>query len=56
MGFGAQINRSFGAFNFIRLDATHTDFDQVTHTNSNLKTLKADADMDVISLSIGKTF
>ena len=55
-GLGLQFNKDAGPFNFIRLDATHTDFDQVTHTNSNLKTLKADADMDVISLSIGKTF
>ena len=55
-GLGLQINKDAGPFNFIRLDASHTDFDEVTHTNSNLKLLKADADMDVISLSIGKTF
>jgi hypothetical protein len=56
IGLGAQINNAFGTFDFIRLEATSTDFDQISHTNSNSKSLKADADMDLISLSIGKSF
>ena len=56
IGLGAQMNNAFGTFDFIRLEATSTDFDQISHTNSNSKKLKADADMDVISLSIGKSF
>jgi hypothetical protein len=56
MGFGAQMNRSFGAFDFIRLEATQTDFDKITHTNSNSKVLTANAEMELISLSIGKSF
>ena len=55
-GIGAQMNRAFGPFNFIRLEATQTDFDSIKHTNSNSKTLTADAEMELISLSIGKTF
>ena len=55
-GLGIQVNADIGAFSFIRLEGTHTDFDQVTHTNSNGKVLKADAEMDLISLTIGKSF
>ena len=55
-GIGAQMNRSFGAFDFVRLEATQTDFDTITHTNSNSKRLTADAEMELISLSIGKSF
>ena len=55
-GIGAQMNRSFGAFDFVRLEATQTDFDKITHTNSNSKVLTADAEMELISLSIGKSF
>jgi hypothetical protein len=56
IGLGVQIDRSFGEFSFIRIEATSTDFDEITHTNSNSKVLKADADMNVVSLSIGKSF
>jgi hypothetical protein len=55
-GIGAQYNRATGPFDFIRLEATHTDFDKISHTNSNSKVLTADAEMDLISLSIGKSF
>jgi len=55
-GIGAQMNRAIGPFDFIRLEATQTDFDQISHTNSNSKVLKADAEMELISLSIGKNF
>ena len=41
---------------FLRLEATVTDFDEISHTNSNSKVVKADADMSMISLSVGKTF
>ena len=59
MMFGAGIQKAvehMGGDGFVRLEATVTDFDQITHTNSNGKVVKADAEMTMISLSIGKTF
>ena len=53
VGLGVQRNLDMG---FLRLEATMTDFDEISHTNSNSKVLKADADMTMISLSVGKTF
>ena len=55
-GLGVQVNRDLGVLNFVRLEATKTDFDQVTHTNSNGKILTADAEMELITLTIGKSF
>ena len=55
-GLGIQVNNDIGLFNFVRLEATRTDFDQIQHTNSNGKILKADAEMDLITLTIGKSF
>ena len=56
-GVGIQVNNDLaGIFNFVRLEATTTDFDQISHTNSNGKILKADAEMDLITLTIGKSF
>ena len=55
-GLGVQVSRDIGVFNFIRLEATRTDFDEIKHTNSNGKVLTADAEMDLITLSIGKSF
>ena len=53
VGLGVQKNMDMG---FLRLEATVTDFDEISHTNSNSKVVKADADMSMISLSVGKTF
>ena len=55
-GIGAQVNRAFGPINFIRLEGTTTAFDRITHTNTNGKVLHADAEMDLVSLSIGRSF
>jgi hypothetical protein len=55
-GVGIQMNKDIGIFSFVRLEATRTDFDEIKHTNSNGKVLKADAEMDLISLTIGKSF
>ena len=55
-GIGAQINPASGPIGFIRLEYTQTDFDKISHTNSNSKVLTADAEMELISLSIGKSF
>lgn len=52
-GAGVQYDTDNG---FIRLEGTVTDFDEITHTNSNSKTLKADSELTLISLSFGKTF
>ena len=55
-GVGFQVNTNLGLLNFIRLEATHTEFDKISHTNSNGKVLTADAEMDLITLTIGKSF
>jgi len=55
-GLGVQVSKDLGVFNFIRLEATKTDFDGIKHTNSNGKVLTADAEMDLITLTIGKSF
>ena len=55
-GIGAQINPASGPIGFIRLEYTQTDFDKISHTNSNSKKLTADAELDLITLSIGKSF
>ena len=55
-GIGAHMNKDLGIFNFIRLEATQTDFDTISHTNSNSKVLTADAEMELITLTIGKSF
>jgi len=52
-GAGVQYDTDNG---FIRLEGTVTDFDEITHTNSNSKTLKADSELTLISLSFGKSF
>lgn len=59
MMFGAGVQKAvqhMGGDGFVRLEATVTDFDEITHTNSNGKIVKADAELTMISLSIGKTF
>ena len=53
-GLGAQYNKGEGTF--LRLEATRTDFDEISHTNSNGKILKADSEMDLITFTIGKSF
>ena len=45
-----------GLIDFVRLEGTITEFDEIQHTNSNGKVLKADAELRLITLSIGKTF
>ena len=55
-GLGVQLNKDLGVFSFVRLEATRTDFDQISHTNSNGKKLTADAEMDLITLTVGKSF
>ena len=55
-GIGAQLNKDGGVFNFVRIEATRTDFDSVSYTNTNAKVLTADAEMDLITLTIGKSF
>ena len=52
-GAGAQISTGSG---FVRLEGTITDFDEISHTNSNSKVVKADAEMTLISISFGRSF
>jgi hypothetical protein len=55
-GLGIQMNKDIGMFSFVRLEATQTDFDTVKHTNSNGKVLTAEAELDLITLTIGRNF
>ena len=41
-GAGAQISTGSG---FVRLEGTITDFDEISHTNSNSKVVKADSEL-----------
>ena len=52
-GVGVQKSTDMG---FVRLEGTVTDFDEINHTNSNGKIVKADAELTRISISVGKTF
>ena len=52
-GIGLQKGMDNG---FVRLEGTFTDFDEISHTNSNGKVLKADAEMTRISISLGRSF
>ena len=56
LGIGVQINQDSGLFNFVRLEATQTDFDRISHTNSNSKKLTADSEMELMTISFGKSF
>ena len=53
MGVGAQVSFSDS---FIRFEYTNTDFDEIQHTNSNGKVLKAQSDVNMASISFGKSF
>ena len=55
-GLGVQMNKDMGVFSFIRLEASKTEFDRVSHKNSNGKLLTANAEMDLVTLTIGKSF
>tara|TARA_B100000900_G_scaffold349233_1_gene315308 strand:- start:204 stop:860 length:657 start_codon:yes stop_codon:yes gene_type:complete len=52
-GAGIQFDLNAG---IVRLEGTFTDFDEISHTNSNGKVVKADAEMTLISLSLGRSF
>ena len=52
-GAGIQLDLNSG---FVRLEGTVTDFDEISHTNSNGKVVKADAELTLISLSLGRSF
>ena len=54
-GIGMQISTD-SIIDAIRLEATRHDFDEISFTNSNNKKLKADADMDTISIALVKSF
>ena len=53
-GLGIQVDNASSSF--VRLEASRTDFDEISHTNSNGKVVKADAELDAISISFGKSF
>ena len=52
-GGGIQTGMADG---FIRLEYTNTDFDEISHTNSNGKVVKADSELTRLTLSFGKSF
>ena len=53
VGLGIQLTKEIG---FVRLEGTKTDFDTIKHTASNGKRSTADAELELITLSIGKSF
>ena len=53
VGIGFQVNTDLA---FVRLMGTHTEFDEITHTNSNSKVLKATPEINALTLSIGRAF
>jgi len=55
-GLGVQKSISTPFADFVRLEVSYTDYDDVSYTNSNGKVLTADADLTAINLSIGKKF
>ena len=55
-GIGLQMNSDAGIFNAVRLEATRTEFDKISHTNSNSKKLSAESEMDLISFQLIKSF
>ena len=57
LGLGVQYNKDLGPISFVRLEATRTDFKKINHTNATSgKKLEAEAEMDLISFTIGKNF
>ena len=55
--YGVGITKEIDCLvDFLRLEGTITEFDEISHTNSNGKVVKADSELMLISLSIGKTF
>ena len=54
-GLGMQISTD-SIIDAIRIEATRHDFDEISFTNSNNKKLKADAEMDTISIALVKSF
>jgi len=54
--FGLGIQVDTASSSFVRLEASRTDFDEISHTNSNGKVVKAEAELDAVSISFGKSF
>ena len=54
-GLGVHAN-NLGLLSFVRMEATRTEFDRISHTNSNGKKLTASSEMDLITLTLGKSF
>jgi len=53
-GLGAEKKLANGLF--VRASYTRTSIDKIEYTNSNGKKLTADADLDTLSISVGKKF
>ena len=54
-GVGIQISTD-SIIDAVRLEASRVDFDEISFINSNSKKLKADAELDTISLALVKSF
>ena len=53
--YGAGLQKDLDS-GFVRLEGTITDFDEISHTNSNGKVVKADSELTQISISFGRSF
>jgi opacity protein-like surface antigen len=54
--YGLGLEKKMDGGLFVRVSYTKTDLDKIEYTNSNGKKLTADADLDTLSISIGKKF
>jgi hypothetical protein len=53
---GLGVEKEFANKAFVRFEASYTDYDEISYTNSNGKILKASAELTAAHLSIGKKF
>ena len=55
MKFGLGLKKETG-FGFIKLEASRTDYDEISATTSNNTKITADIDTDILALSVAKSF
>ncbi len=55
MKFGLGLKKETG-FGFIKLEASRTDYDEISATTSNNTKVTADIDTDILALSVAKSF
>ena len=54
--YGLGVEKKYDSGLFVRASYAKTSYDDLSYTNSNSKTLTAEADLDTFAISIGKKF